>query len=120
MKNLSKKLVLTVVMACIAIAFMFTTVNANGGFTLGGGNTAGGNSTTLLGGSNSTGTNTAGSTNTTPLNTTSNITKVNTVSDGNKDLPQTGENDIYIVTAIGVVAIALGGIAYIKSKKYEM
>lgn len=113
MKNLRKNLVIMVVMVVIALAFMVKGVNANS-FTLGlGGNTTSGN-TTLLG--NNTGAGTNGG------NTTQNITtiKVNTVSDGEKDLPQTGENDIYIVTAIGVVAIAIGGIAYAKSKRYEM
>jgi len=59
--------------------------------------------------------NTANTTNTTPRN---NIVKTNNINTGNKDLPQTGENDIYIVTGIGILAIAIGGFAYIKSKRF--
>lgn len=36
------------------------------------------------------------------------------------DLPQTGENDIYIVSSIGLVVLVIGGVAYIKSKKYSI
>lgn len=41
-------------------------------------------------------------------------------SNVSKDLPQTGENDIYIVSAIGAVALIIGGVAYMKSRKYDM
>ncbi|MBR3324826.1 MAG: LPXTG cell wall anchor domain-containing protein [Clostridia bacterium] len=54
-------------------------------------------------------------TNTTPKNTTNTNT-----TNGNGKLPQTGENDIYIVTGIGLVALVIGGVAYMKSRKYDM
>ena len=50
----------------------------------------------------------------TSKNNTTNTTK------GSGNLPQTGENDIYIVSGIGLVALAIGGVAYMKSRKYDM
>ena len=37
-------------------------------------------------------------------------------SDVNKDLPQTGETDTYIIAGIGAVALVIGTIAFIKSR----
>ena len=122
MKNLRKNLIISLVMV-VAIALLFATgVNASDSrFTIGGGNTTG-NATSLTNTSDTqNATSNLTSANTTTLNTTTtNIVKVNTVSDGEKDLPQTGENDIYFITAIGAVAIIIGGVAYIKSKKYDL
>lgn len=55
---------------------------------------------------------------TTPAVNITNTTSPTTTRSAN--LPQTGENDIYIVSAIGAVALILGGIAYVKSRKYDM
>ncbi len=109
MKNLRKNLIITMVMVSIAIIFMAKGVNANSGFTL----LSGGNSTNNTAGETTT---LGGSTGNT---TKRNIVKVNNINTGDKDLPQTGENDIYIVTGIGILAIAIGGFAYIKSKRFE-
>ena len=63
--------------------------------------------------------NTAG--NNVPLITpTNNINKNVTKEEEKKDLPQTGENDTYVVMGIGIVALTVGGIAFVRSKKYEM
>lgn len=113
MKNLRKNLIITMIMVVAALAFMVKGVSATGGLNLNPG-TSGGNTTPL----NTTGLNTT-TTNTTPLNTTrTNIVKTNNINTGDKDLPQTGENDIYIVTGIGILVIAIGGFAYIKSKRF--
>ena len=58
----------------------------------------------------------------TTTNSTTNTSKLNTSttnninSDVNKDLPQTGETDTYIIAGIGAVALAIGTIAFIKSR----
>lgn len=49
-----------------------------------------------------------------------NILKVNQINDADKDLPQTGETDIYIISGIAIVAIAVGAFAFIKSRKYNV
>lgn len=49
-----------------------------------------------------------------------NILRVNQINDADKDLPQTGETDIYIISGIAVVAIAVGAFAFIKSRKYNV
>ena len=122
MKNLRKNLIVSLVMV-LAITLLFVKgVNASGLSIMGGTNNVQDNSTNLenVTTQNTTTQNTT-TLNTTPLNTTStNVVKVNTVSDGEKDLPQTGENDIYMITAIGAVAIIIGGVAYIKSRKYDI
>lgn len=82
---------------------------------------------------NTTTTNSTLTTNVTPTNVTptkdpatvnvTNTAKNNTTTNTTKEkgnLPQTGENDIYIVTGIGVVALIIGGLAYMKSRKYDM
>ena len=54
------------------------------------------------------------------LGITNNVQKVNNINDATKDIPQTGENDVYMITAIGIAAIVIGGIAFAKSKKYDI
>ena len=50
-----------------------------------------------------------------------NTVKVNNINnDTTKNLPQTGENDVYIISAIGVAALVIGSIAFIKSRKYNV
>lgn len=124
MKNLRKNLIISLIMV-VAIALLFARGVYASGFTFNGGNTTG-NATSVTntqGTQNLTGNQTSNQTsrNTTTLNTTAtNVVKVNTVSDGEKDLPQTGENDVYVITAVGAVAIIIGGIAYINSKRYDL
>ena len=55
----------------------------------------------------------------TPANTVK-VNTTNTTNSTGSNLPQTGENDTYIVSAIGAVALVVGGIAYAKSRKYNM
>lgn len=120
MKNLRKNLIITIVMVIVSLIFMVKGVNAAGTtpqLNLGTGNgTTNQSGTSLLN---------PGTTNTAPMNTTTNtavrnnVVRTNNINDASKDLPQTGENDIYIVTGIGVLAIAIGGFAYIKSKRFE-
>ena len=58
-------------------------------------------------------------------NLNNNLTKENHVNitntpSNNTNLPQTGENDFYIVTGVGFVAVVIGSVAYIKSRKYDI
>lgn len=46
--------------------------------------------------------------------------QVNTTPGNNDNLPQTGENDIYIVSAVGAIALIIGSVSYIKSRKYDI
>ena len=48
-----------------------------------------------------------------------NIVQVNQINDADKDIPQTGETDVYIIAGIAVIAVAIGAFAFIKSKKYN-
>ncbi len=110
MKNLRKYVSLSVIMAVVAVCLFATTANASANFVLQISNTA----------------NTANTTNTAVVNTvntavvnTTNTVAVNTVNNISKDLPQTGENDAFIVGGIALVALAIGGVAFAKSKKYS-
>ena len=49
-----------------------------------------------------------------------NIVPVNQINDAEKDIPKTGETDIYIVAGIAVIAVAVGTFAFIKSRKYNV
>ena len=120
MKNLRKNAVISLVLFLAIVVLLARGVNASQGLLIGPvgeGNTASDNVTNL------TGQNIVGNTvQNTALNTTltNNVQKVNNINDASKDLPQTGENDIYIITVIGMVAIAIGGVAFAKSKKYDI
>lgn len=114
MKNSMKYVTISIVMI-FAVLFL-TTVRVNaGGITL----TPGGNN----GASNTGNTNTNTNTNAPAVNNPiekENILKVNQINDADKDLPQTGETDVYIVAGIAVVTIAVGAFAFVKSRKYNV
>ena len=120
MKNLKKYVILSVVVILAVLTIAAKGVNA---------------SSEMLFGTRTDTTNTTNTTNTVEntvntvkenttiqLNTTTeNVARVNNINeDVDKDLPQTGENDIYIVTAIGTIALVIGGVAYIRSRKYNV
>lgn len=48
-----------------------------------------------------------------------NLVQVNQINDADKDIPQTGETDVYVIAGIAVVAVAMGAFAFMKSKKYN-
>ena len=120
MKNLRKNGLLSLIIALATIAILSGTVNANGLLLL---NTTSENQATentatpTTPAENNVSTNLLGVTNTA---TPTNVQSVNNINDASKDIPQTGENDVYMITAIGVVAIVIGGIAYARSKKYDI
>ena len=126
MKNLRKSTLISLVLI-LAILLIFTkSVNASGGLLAGvGANQTETNGTPLTG--NTASNVTANTTVNTTMNvvantveTPNNVQKVNNINDASKDIPQTGENDIYMITVIGMVAIVIGGIAFVKSKKYDI
>ena len=119
MKNLRKNAVISLVLFLAIVLLLARGVNASQGLLIGvgEGNTASDNVTNLTG-QNVTENTAANTVQNTAL--TNNVQKVNNINDASKDLPQTGENDIYIITVIGMVAIAIGGVAFAKSKKYDI
>ena len=115
MKNLRKNALISLLMV-LAIGILLTrTVNASGELLQASGELLLVNKT-----SENVATNTAQNTAVTNVVPTTNIVKVNNINDATKDIPQTGENDIYMVTAIGIAAIVIGGIAFAKSKRYDI
>lgn len=124
MKSLKNVLIILVSMVVFALAFNCRSVYATGGLVLNPGATT---SNTTTNATANTTTNTVANTTTnsvanTTTNSTTNTSKLNTSttnninSDVNKDLPQTGETDTYIIAGIGAVALAIGTIAFIKSR----
>ena len=124
MKSLKNVLIILVSMVVFALAFNCRSVYATGGLVLNPGATTS-NTTTNATANTTTNTvanTTANSVANTTTNSTTNTSKLNTSttnninSDVNKDLPQTGETDTYIIAGIGAVALAIGTIAFIKSR----
>lgn len=123
MKNLKSLLIVLVSMVVFALAFSLKGVYATESLVLNPGtsstatsNAATSNTTTTNSVANTTTNNT---TNTTKLNTTNtaNTATTNNInSNVEKDLPKTGETDTYIIAGIGAVALAIGSIAFIKSR----
>ena len=134
MKNLVNYVVL-VIAVLLLVLVMSKSVNASGQVLF---------PQTGASGNNTLGTdnNTLAATNTQPVSNgvpvtsiNNNITKENVVNntvnnnttqpknnttEPEKKLPQTGENDVYIVSAVGVAALAIGTVAYVKSRKYDI
>ena len=116
MKNFRKYIILSLAMIFTVLFVVSTNVNASSGLIL-----TPGTSNTLL--NNTTNTAVNNTTNTVvnnTTNTTNNVAVNNINDDADKDIPQTGENDIYIVAGIGALALAIGGFAFIKSRKYSI
>lgn len=114
MKNSRRSLIVSLIMVVVALVAM--THESYASFSLVTGNNAVGNQT--LKGNNTTNvTNTAA--NNAKLNTpANNVTVVNNINENTtKDLPQTGETDTYVIAGIGIVAILIGTVAYIKSRR---
>ena len=110
-----KYVTISIVMIFAVLFFTMTRANANG-INLRPTNTNGNNVNTAN--TNNTNTNTAR-----PVNNAKkkeNVLRVNEINDAEKDLPQTGETDIYIVAGIAVIAISVGAFAFIKSRKYDI
>lgn len=114
MKNLKKHFVISLVMCVMLIALSMTSVRAAAGSLL----LQGGNTTVTP---TPTPTPSSTATPTPSPSATVRITSTPTpVPTSGTDLPKTGENDIYIVSAVGLVVLVIGGVAYIKSRRYSM
>lgn len=122
MKNLRKYALISLLMV-LAIVILSTTSNASGELFIQGSGSE--DDLLLINTENQTSENTT----TTPepntvstniLGTTNNVQKVNNINDASKDIPQTGENDVYMIATIGIIAVAIGGFTYVKSKKYDI
>ena len=120
MKNLRKYALISLLMV-LAIVVLSTTSNASGELLQASGSAG----DLLLVDENQTSENTTttpepNTVNTNILGTTNNVQKVNNINDASKDIPQTGENDVYMIATIGIIAVAIGGFTYVKSKKYDI
>ena len=114
MRNFRKYVVVSIVLIFAVLALTLGNVNA---LSINPTNTAGNTATNTA---SNTATNTTGNVSLSTGNVSTNKTQTtNTINNISKDLPKTGENDIYVVTAIGVVAIAVGAFAFAKSRKYQ-
>ncbi len=112
MKKLSKSVVVSLVLIFISLFALANSVFALGNLDMNptSGNTLGNTLGNTVG-------NVVG--NTTGNTVQTNIVKINEI-DSDKDLPQTGENDIYMISVIGLAAVVIGSVAYVKSKKYDI
>lgn len=122
MKDFRKNVIISLVMIFAVLAIMTHGVFASPNFILTPGNNVLSNQT-LNQANNTTTNNVTNNTtrNTTVLNTSNNTTVVNNINQNvTKDLPKTGENDTYVIAGIGILAIVIGGVAFIRSKKYDM
>lgn len=112
MKNLKKYFVMSLVMSVMLVALSMSSVKAAAGTLL---------LTTPTPSPAGTATPTPAPTQTATPTPSPRITATPTPSPtSGSDLPKTGENDIYIVSSIGLVVLVIGGVAYIKSRKYSM
>ena len=115
MKNSMKYVAISIVMIFVVLFFTMARSYASGS-QISINPSANGNGTNGTNGVNANLLNT----NAAPVNNAEqkeNITRVNQINDAEKDLPQTGETDIYIVGGIAVITIAVGAFAFIKSRE---
>ena len=110
MKNSMKYVAISIVMIFVDASGSSIVINPNGN------NNA---NNTNIANTNTPSTNTGAG----PVNNAEdkeNLTRVNEINDAEKDIPQTGETDVYIVGGIAVITIAVGAFAFIKSRKYNV
>ena len=140
MKNLRNYVILSIIIVMVVLVGMAQGVNASGTVLFPTSNSTtdtNTSTTTNITLSENTTENATGATDTNNNQTTvapaansiivnnlnTNVTKDTNVTNTTpvkSQIPQTGENDIYIVSAIGVVALAIGTVAYLKSRKYDI
>ena len=117
MKNSMKYVAISIVMILVVLFFTMVRSYASGAqinINFGNGNNTNGTNNTNIANTN---------TSARPVNNAyekENIVNVNQINDAEKDLPQTGETDVYIVAGIAVITIAVGAFAFIKSRKYNV
>ena len=119
MKKLGRNVSVLLILVVAIILFTATNVNATSGTFLFNvvNNTV--NNTVVNNTVNNTVVNNTVVNNT--VNKVNNTVKVNNINNEvTKNIPQTGENDVYIITAIGAAALVIGSIAFIKSRKYNV
>ena len=115
MKNSMKYVAISIVMIFVVLFFTMVRSNASGSqIQINPGNNNANKANTNIANTN---------TNARPVKKKKkkeNIVSVNQINDAEKDLPQTGETDVYIVGGIAVITIAVGAFAFIKSRKYNV
>lgn len=117
MKNLKSNVIISLIMIFAAMVLFASPVNASSSFIFG--NDTSSDNTERNTTTTTTNTIIRNTTTTTPkTTTTTNSTVVNNINDNaTKDLPKTGETDTYVIATVGIIAIIVGGIAFIASKK---
>ena len=116
MKNSMKYVAISIVMIFVVLLFTMVRSYASGSSIVINPN---GNNNANNANTNTPSTNTGAG----PVNNAEekeNLTRVNEINDAEKDIPQTGETDVYIVGGIAVITIAVGAFAFIKSRKYDI
>ncbi len=116
MKNSMKYVAISIVMIFVVLLFTMVRSYASGSSIVINPN---GNNNANNANTNTPSTNTGAG----PVNNAEekeNLTRVNEINDAEKDIPQTGETDVYIVGGIAVITIAVGAFAFIKSRKYNV
>ena len=116
MKNLKSNVIISLIMIFVAMVLFASSVNASSSFIFGNDTSS---DNTERNTTTTTNTIIRNTTTTTPTTkTTTNSTVVNNINDNaTKDLPKTGETDTYVIATVGIIAIIVGGIAFIASKK---
>lgn len=131
MRNFRKYVILSVAMILAVLALSMRGVNAQSGFLLSANNTGSNstsntaNTTNTANTSNTANTANTANTSTTKLTTSNNINAnkdvpATTNTTETTSLPKTGENDVYVISAIGALALVIGGVAYARSRKLDM
>lgn len=116
MKNSIKYVTISVVMIFAVLFLTMTRANASG-MQLNFNGMGNGTTNSATNGTQNLATNAA------PVNSATakeNLVRVNEINDANKDIPQTGESDVYIVAGIAILTVAVGAFAFMKSKKYNI
>ena len=118
MKNSMKYVAISIVMIFVVLFFTMVRSNASGSSII---ITNQPNTNNTTNTTNTT--NTPTNTNAAPVNNAAekeNVVNVNQINDAEKDLPQTGETDVYIIAGIAVITVAVGALTFIKSRKYDI
>lgn len=119
MKNSMKYVAISIVMIFVVLLFTMVRSYASGSSIVINPNGNNNANNTNIAKTNTPSTNTGAG----PVNNAEekeNLTRVNEINDAEKDIPQTGETDVYIVGGIAVITIAVGAFAFIKSRKYNV
>lgn len=120
MKNVKSLVILTIALLSVVL-FLGCTSNVNATsqtLTLPTNSSSSSSTTNRTTNSTTNSTTTTNSSSSNATLNTANTTRVNsTVVNNINNIPKTGENDTYVIFSIGIIALVIGSVAYIKSRK---